>query len=43
MWRLASYIYRAFRNVTTHRCSQDVIVPFTTVRNTDDESNQEKY
>ncbi|CAF1232665.1 unnamed protein product [Rotaria sp. Silwood1] len=42
MWRLASYIYRTFRNVAHHRCAQDIIVPVTTVRKTDDESNYEE-
>ncbi|UJR10124.1 hypothetical protein I4U23_014346 [Adineta vaga] len=42
MWRLANYIYRAFRNVTTHRCPQDILVPFTTICNKDEESNKEE-
>ncbi|CAF2948102.1 unnamed protein product [Rotaria sp. Silwood2] len=42
MWRLASYIYRAFRSVATHRCSQDIIVPVTTVHTNDDESNRKE-
>ncbi len=42
MWRLANYIYRAFRNVATHRCPQDIIVPTTTVHHKDEESNREE-
>ena len=42
MWRLANYIYRAFRNVTTHRCPQDIIVPCTTVAKKDDEAHREE-
>ena len=42
MWRFANFIYRAFRNVTTHRCSQDIIVPLSTAYNQDDESNREE-
>lgn len=47
MWRIAHCVYRAFRNTASHRCSQDVLVPLTTVRNTDDDddddSKQKKY
>ena len=43
MWRLANYIYRAFRTVATHRCPQDIIVPVSTVSTKDEESNREKY
>jgi len=42
MWRLANYIYRAFRNVTTYRCPQDIIVPIITVCTKDDQSNREE-
>ncbi|CAF1428583.1 unnamed protein product [Adineta steineri] len=42
MWRLANYIYRAFRNVATHRCPQDIIAPVTTACKKDDESNREE-
>jgi len=31
MWRLANYIYHAFRTVATHRCPQDIIVPIATI------------
>jgi hypothetical protein len=42
MWRLANYIYHAFRNVATHRCPQDILVPIINVCNKDEESNQEE-
>lgn len=42
MWRLANYIYRAFRNVTIHRCPQDILVPITTISNQDEEKNHEE-
>lgn len=42
MWRLANYLYRAFRNVATHRCPQDIIVPLATVHNSDDELKRAK-
>lgn len=42
MWRLANYIYRAFRNVATHHCPQDILVPITTISNPDDKKNHEK-
>jgi hypothetical protein len=40
MWRLANYIYRAFRNVATYRCPQDIIIPITTISTKDDESTR---
>ncbi len=43
MWRIANCVYRAFRNTATHRCSQDVLIPLTTVCHTDDDSDEKKY
>jgi len=42
MWRLASYVYRAFRNTAPHRCPHDVIIPTVTAYNGDDDSKEEK-
>jgi len=42
MWRIANCVYRAFRNTATHRCSQDVLVPITTVYNTDDDDSKQE-
>lgn len=43
MWRLANNIYRAFRSVVSHRYSQDIVVPITTIHKKDnDESSREK-
>ncbi|CAF0908622.1 unnamed protein product [Adineta ricciae] len=42
MWRLANCLYRAFRNVTSHRCPQDIIVPIATICKKDDESKQKE-
>lgn len=36
MWRLANCVYRAFRNSATYYCSQDILVPFSTICSTDD-------
>ncbi len=43
MWRIANCVYRAFRNTATHRCSQDVLIPLSTVCNADDDSNLKEY
>ncbi len=45
MWRLANCVYRAFRQTATHHCSQDVLIPLTTICTTDDDndSNQKEY
>ena len=43
MWRIAHCVYRAFRNTATHRCSQDILVPLTTICTTDDDSKQDEY
>ncbi|CAF0896257.1 unnamed protein product [Adineta steineri] len=42
MWRIANSVYRAFRNTATHRCSQDVLGPLTTIHNTDDDDSDLK-
>jgi len=42
MWRIANCIYRAFRNTATHRCSQDVLIPITTVYHTDDDDDSNR-
>ena len=45
MWRIATCVYRAFRNTATHRCAQDVLIPLTTVCHSDDddEANPNRY
>jgi len=46
MWRIANCVYRAFRQTATHRCSQDVLIPLTTICSTDDDdddSNRKEY
>jgi TPR repeat protein len=42
MWRIANCVYRAFRNTATHRCPQDVLIPLTTVCNTDDDDDSDQ-
>lgn len=37
MWRIATCVYRSFRNTATHRCAQDVLIPLTTVCHSDDD------
>jgi len=37
MWRFANQVYRAFRNSATHRCQQDILLPFPTACAADDE------
>lgn len=45
MWRIAHCVYRAFRNTATHHCSQDVLIPLTTICSTtdDDDSKIKEY
>lgn len=39
MWRLANKVYRAFRNTATHRCQQDILLPYPTACSADDDEN----
>lgn len=39
MWRFANKVYRAFRNSATHRCQQDILLPYPTACSADDEEN----
>lgn len=42
MWRIAHCVYRAFRNTATHRCSQDILVPLTTICTSDDDDDSNR-
>jgi hypothetical protein len=42
MWRIANCVYRAFRQTATHCRSQYVLIPLTTIFDTDDDDSKLK-